>query len=81
MRNETGAPGGKSPTCLEGDAPRPSEASAAPGPMCAGREVYCTPSCGAPLRGSLKEFWQDWEKGQADEVPNLGIECPCGQGG
>ena len=80
MRPNASAPHGRSPTCLLNDAPPPGPGGV-PGPSCAGREVQCTPSCGTPLRGALREFWADWEKGQAAEVPNLAIGCPCGPGG
>ena len=80
MRPNASAPHGRSPSCLLKDAPPPGPGGV-PGPSCAGREVQCTPSCGTPLAGALREFWADWEKGQADEVPNLAIGCPCGPGG
>jgi hypothetical protein len=70
------------PTCLQRDAPAPSEGSAA-GPSCAKREVHCSPACTAPFPGSLKEYWErEWLR--HPDRPNeeaIGIECPCGQGG
>ncbi len=80
MQPNASGPHSRSPSCLADGAPDPGPGGL-PGPSCAGREVYCTPSCATPLRDSLAEFWADWEKGQAEEVPNLAIECPCGQGG
>ena len=74
------APHGRTPSCLEHDAPPPSQ-EGPPAASCSGRRVHCTPSCAAPLHASLKQFWNEWEPRQAAVVPTLRIQCPCGAGG
>uniref|UniRef100_A0A7S2GI19 Uncharacterized protein n=1 Tax=Haptolina brevifila TaxID=156173 RepID=A0A7S2GI19_9EUKA len=74
-------PHGRSPTCLEKDAPPPNLNSKS-GPSCQDRALHCTPSCGEPSHPSLSEFWKAWEEQQKSIVPTLGIACPpCGHGG
>ena len=50
MRPEVG-------TCLENDAPRPTDGT--PGASCA-PALHCSPACTPSRFSSLPEFWDDW---------------------
>ena len=80
MAPNASAKHGVTPTCLERDAPRPI-AGATNGPSCANRKVHCSPGCTEAYKGHLKDFWKEWEAHESRTNVELGIKCPCGNGG
>ena len=79
MVSNASAPHGRTPTCLERDAPNPTGVAA--GPACAARHLRCSPACGAPLHaGTIQGFWNEvW----VPRRPRTNLTCggPCGNGG
>ena len=81
MSLNASGPHGRTPTCLERDAPPPTDGGV-PGPSCKQRQVHCSPGCTPPYPGPLRNFAKEWDAHpQRPKLDALGIEGPCGQGG